>query len=580
MNMIREDEIKKMASFYPLRLDFQSKENIGGLDDKQQAEYLLQLVNFLCLNGYEKVGLAVSTNYQQTKGKKIYGRGQASVVNLMNELLDKDKNYSHLKGKIKFLPITTCEFGGNKRGELKMEWVVDDINDVNDFKRQEGNIVIGWKNQKSMDEYAYGGGVAGNLPPDIHNAIQTAFKGFEKEYKEKKSSQISIPCPLALKYCNLFQVYALSCDKAPDPNRLDDPWQYGKQLAERLSKCIFISPIEDIEDDDIEGVLTIQSVLTSYLCRHVREHFSNTGSKLIKLVDGLQKEAVLEDWHKIEEEKNPQGEDDWILVKSPQEEINRHFEKGRTMFFGSPKILYGEGNKQECISDCINGLKQLKVAGKDKNIQKNLIVYLEKRDDSRSYKEIYYHIMYELESVKSNNGFPMNKNLKTFLKNFLNNMKKPDIELTEKERKYKEVKCMKYPEKPTEGNGKDRKIKEGKEKEEIEILTDPTLPPAERIRFFKKMLSNPHFIELMTTKNDRVKSLRNVALNTLDILINDPTNYSEEDVRDHIEKNKMLFSNPIYFQGYFKAPSDQTSGVNKILEEFNTHCQNTPKKTL
>ncbi len=416
MNMIATDEIakNKTASFYPLRLDFYSKkENPSGRTDLQQAEYLLQLVNFLCLKGYQKVGLAVSTNFQQTNEiKPIHGKGQANVVDLMNGLL-KTEDYKHLLDKIKFLPVTTCEFGGGK-GILERKWVESDLQNVNDFKKQNGNILIGWKNQTSGDGYGYGGGVAGKLREDIHQLIQEVFKRFEKEYNNE-SSEISIPHPLALKYCNLFRAYA--------PGQIGSVWH--NELVNELSKCKFINEIQKVLDTSLAKFCE-QYISNSAI-------FGNAGPQLIKLIDDLQKEATLllekDQSPIIMEEKNPQKE---------EEETSRHFQKARTMFsrttfFGSNIILYSEENKQKCIIDCIAGLDKLNVAKKDEGFKISLIDCLTNLIGKEySLSKIDKEIGCWLEYIDGNKegGFSMikNNNLKTFLKNFQNSMRKPDAE--------------------------------------------------------------------------------------------------------------------------------------------------------
>jgi hypothetical protein len=160
------------------------------ISSDSQASRILEKTESLLAAGSLGVGILYSANYQQTVAiQEAYGRGdyktginganQAAVMNSMEKLLD-DARFQALRGKICVCPLTTLSYGSLD----PIAVVGEDLDRVRQGL-ESGRDILGWHNQTTIKSrrYAIGGGVAGPLPPDIDNLIQSTLHAFANEYR-------------------------------------------------------------------------------------------------------------------------------------------------------------------------------------------------------------------------------------------------------------------------------------------------------------------------------------------------------------------------------------------------------------
>lgn len=192
---LMDDKHKPTSLFNPVCIDFSKN------DEKQQAEMILEEVNYFYQKGYKQVGITYSANHDQTekinqdyKNGQWYtgtsGANQADVMSHVESLLKTDSRYAHLQSVFRILPITTCEHEGaaTKVDEKKMDqWLDHDLQNVNNFMKQDKNVVIGWQNQLTKDNkaapFAIGGGVSqAQLTAQQNQKIQTCLSQLHQNY--------------------------------------------------------------------------------------------------------------------------------------------------------------------------------------------------------------------------------------------------------------------------------------------------------------------------------------------------------------------------------------------------------------
>ncbi|MFZ1415236.1 MAG: hypothetical protein WAS73_11760 [Defluviicoccus sp.] len=173
------------GTFIPFMLDFSK------FSKTEQAQAILDEATNAVAAGQPGAAIVYSANYGQTQtiradyAKKqwitgISGINQAEVIMEMEALLNDDAHQAQ-QGQLLIAPISTMSYPDK----------VDPLATVKDDLRQikqlldDGWRVLGWQNQQSIltdRPYAVGGGVAGRLPDDISNAIQTTLAGFARDY--------------------------------------------------------------------------------------------------------------------------------------------------------------------------------------------------------------------------------------------------------------------------------------------------------------------------------------------------------------------------------------------------------------
>jgi len=242
-DLFKEKPAKKQSEtagfFHPLKLKFKKPisflDSIKGktdepdaLDEEAQAIRLLDEIDLLCsVHGVPEVGLPFSANhakqtlhvhdvYRNDQWETgIHGHGQAAVIANIEKLL-KSPKYQHLQFRVKFLPVTTCEFPGGK-GKTREEWVQDDLHRIEEFI-ENGGTVIGWQNQDTGAGYAIGGGVAGDLPPSIKDLVQKTFARFATKYPDEtikvaKTYDYLEELFLALEDARRLHTWPLDCEE-------------------------------------------------------------------------------------------------------------------------------------------------------------------------------------------------------------------------------------------------------------------------------------------------------------------------------------------------------------------------------
>ena len=154
--------------FYPFKVPFEKK-NGTSVSTYDQAVKILDEVAKLHAKGYKQVGITYSANQDQTAAiAKAYGKNQwntnatagganQAVVMLQVEELLKTKKYKHLQQVFRIVPITTMRPNTSATNEE----VRDSLTAADNFMNGEGNVLLGWQNQKTQTgKLAIGDGVA------------------------------------------------------------------------------------------------------------------------------------------------------------------------------------------------------------------------------------------------------------------------------------------------------------------------------------------------------------------------------------------------------------------------------------
>ena len=163
----------------------------NGVSNEDQALSIIKEAQKLIAAGSPGVAITYSANYGQTVTiNKTYdsggwdtgtnGSNQAAVMHDMETLMG--KKYTALQHKLEIAPITTMTY--TDYGKYTHKQVIE--SDLEHIKAllKKGWDVLGWINQDSKPNYAVGGGVAGALPKEINDLIQTTLADYAKDSKQ------------------------------------------------------------------------------------------------------------------------------------------------------------------------------------------------------------------------------------------------------------------------------------------------------------------------------------------------------------------------------------------------------------
>ncbi len=187
---------KLIGSFTPFLLKFTKDHSTvdgvykdGGLDVKQQVKAILDHAKTLLAAGAKGVAITYSANYGQTQkihntyanngwNTQTSGINQAEVITAMEDLMGTD--YADIQMNVRIAPITTMSYTGTLTA---YQIVLLDIIRIKTDLLDQGWDVLGWRNQSTAaNRFAVGGGVAGGLPPDIDNLIQSGLNLYAALY--------------------------------------------------------------------------------------------------------------------------------------------------------------------------------------------------------------------------------------------------------------------------------------------------------------------------------------------------------------------------------------------------------------
>jgi hypothetical protein len=170
---------------------------------QDQAHQIVKTADGYLKQGYRKVGIIYSANYEQahrikrsySKEKWITGLGgsnQGAVMTAMEDILKWDRQ--DLQGRLIILPMSTMNgyrkiYSSDDNFTKIHPHVIDE--DFIYIRRfiNEGGVALGWQNDTTINRkdgpYAYGGGVT-QLRPEIHAQIQAGMKALKGEFLEQK----------------------------------------------------------------------------------------------------------------------------------------------------------------------------------------------------------------------------------------------------------------------------------------------------------------------------------------------------------------------------------------------------------
>lgn len=179
--------------FVPFMLLFKTDHNDHDpthLDVHGQALAILDEARKRVAAGAVGVAITYSANYNQTLAiHKTYtsggwnthtsGSNQAMVMAEMERLMGLPEN-SDIQMKLRIAPISTMTY---PTALTPYQYIFLDLVSIKVDLLDQGWDVLGWRNQTTPSgEYAVGGGVAGNMPSDCKELIQSALNLYEKQY--------------------------------------------------------------------------------------------------------------------------------------------------------------------------------------------------------------------------------------------------------------------------------------------------------------------------------------------------------------------------------------------------------------
>jgi hypothetical protein len=170
----------------------------------EQALQIIDVADQYLAQGYRKVGIIYSANYEQShrikrsysKKKWITGLGgsnQGAVMTAMEDILRRDRQ--DLQGQLIILPMSTMNgyrkiyFSDENFTKVHPYAIDEDFAYIRRFI-SEGGVALGWQNDTTINRqdgpYAYGGGVT-QLRPEIHTQIQAGMKALKGEFVEQEN---------------------------------------------------------------------------------------------------------------------------------------------------------------------------------------------------------------------------------------------------------------------------------------------------------------------------------------------------------------------------------------------------------
>jgi hypothetical protein len=171
---------------------------------QDQARQIVKTADGYLKQGYARVGIIYSANYEQAQRLKdsyeekqwltgIGGSNQGSVMKAMEDILKRDRQ--DLQGRLIILPMSTMNgyrkiyYSDPDFTKAHPQVIDQDFADIREFIRL-GGVALGWQNDTTVNRkdgpYAYGGGVT-QLRPEIHAQIQAGMKSLKGEFLEQYS---------------------------------------------------------------------------------------------------------------------------------------------------------------------------------------------------------------------------------------------------------------------------------------------------------------------------------------------------------------------------------------------------------
>ncbi|WP_067583116.1 PP2C family serine/threonine-protein phosphatase [Endozoicomonas ascidiicola] len=181
--LIPDDQTNWKGCVIPFRLDYKGR---SATDAERQARCILdEALRRLEDKNITGIGITYSANHEQTetilrtykKGDwqtRTSGAHQADVMATMESLQASEANYQPLRGRLRIVPISTCQQAGGAKEVTDQQFTmcIDNVEDL----LKDGWQILGWQNQDSVRSqrhpFAIGGGVSTVMPQSHKDTIQ------------------------------------------------------------------------------------------------------------------------------------------------------------------------------------------------------------------------------------------------------------------------------------------------------------------------------------------------------------------------------------------------------------------------